>query len=83
VVQALVPVVDIWHPVSLEVPRGASRERLEAALRSAGVSADRVRGADSVAAAIDQLQSLPAADRLLLTGSFVTVAQALERAKQE
>jgi folylpolyglutamate synthase/dihydropteroate synthase len=47
------------------------------------VSADRVRGADSVAAAIDQLQSLPAADQLLLTGSFVTVAQALERAKQE
>jgi len=83
VVRALVPVVDIWHPVSLEVPRGASRERLEAALRSAGVSADRVRGADSVAAAIDQLQSLSAADQLLLTGSFVTVAQALERAKQE
>jgi dihydrofolate synthase/folylpolyglutamate synthase len=83
VVQALTPVVDVWHPVSLDVPRGAPRERLEAALLGAGVSRDRIRGADSVAVAVNQLQSMPAADQLLLAGSFFTVAQALELAEQE
>lgn len=83
VVQALTPVVDVWHPVSLDVPRGAGRERLEAALLGAGVTRERIQGADSVASAVSQLQSMPAADQLLLAGSFFTVAQALELAEQE
>jgi hypothetical protein len=33
--------------------------------------------------AVNQLQSMPAADQLLLAGSFFTVAQALELAEQE
>jgi len=83
VVQILAPVIDVWHPVSLDVPRGAGRERLEAALLGAGIARDRIRGADSVDSAVRQLQSMPAADRLLLAGSFFTVAQALELAEQE
>jgi len=83
VVQALVPVIDIWHPVTLDVPRGASRERLESALQAAGVPSESVQGADSVAAAVRQNQSLPSADRLLLAGSFFTVAQALELTEGE
>lgn len=83
VVQILAPVIDVWHPVSLDVPRGAGRERLEAALLGAGIARDRIRGADSVDSAVSQLQSMPAADRLLLAGSFFTVAQALELAEQE
>lgn len=83
VVQALVPVIDVWHPVTLDVPRGASRERLESTLQAAGVPAESVQGADSVAAAIKQNQLLPSADRLLLAGSFFTVAQALELTEGE
>lgn len=83
VIQTLVPVVDVWHPVSLCVPRGADRERLQAALGAAGVPQGRVQGADSVAAAVEQLQSMPPTDRLMVAGSFFTVAQALELAERD
>lgn len=83
VIQKLIPVVDVWHPVTLDVPRGASRERLEGLLQAAGVPAESVQGADSVAAAVRASQSLSAADRLLLAGSFFTVAQALELTERE
>ena len=83
VVQVLAPVVDVWHPVSLDVHRGARRERLEIALQAAGVSARQILGADSVAAAVESLQSMPEHDRLLIAGSFFTVAQALELAQEE
>lgn len=83
VIQTLCPVVDHWHPVTLSVPRGAERERLEASLRSAGVPDACIQAADSVEAAVEMLQSMPSSDRLFVAGSFYTVAQALELAEQE
>lgn len=81
VVRTLAPEVDVWHPISLDVPRGADRGRLENALRLAAVPAAAIQGGDSVAAAVQDVQSLTPGDRLLVAGSFFTVAQALELAE--
>lgn len=78
VIEALAPAIRHWYPVSLEVPRGARAEVLVAALERAGVPMQQVHPAASVAAALTHLQAQPIDGRVVVAGSFYTVAQALE-----
>ncbi|MBR9828245.1 MAG: bifunctional tetrahydrofolate synthase/dihydrofolate synthase [Oceanospirillales bacterium] len=77
VVEQLVPVVDRWYPVTLDVPRGATADTLVGVLAEAGVDAASIHAADDVADAVAMLQALDARDRVVIAGSFFTVAEAL------
>ena len=77
VVTALLPRVDRWHVAPLPGPRGASAARLREALIAAGVGAEAVRMFDSVAQALAAAREAAGeADRILVFGSFLTVAAA-------
>ena len=66
--------VDRWLPVTLGVPRGATAARLGEMLGQPGIA-----GYSSVAAALEYaLAQSRAGDQILVTGSFYTVAGALE-----
>lgn len=77
VIEILKPVVDHWYPVTLPVPRGSSAETLTAMLQRAGVAASSIHAAPSVKAAVERLQVEPPAGRVMIAGSFFTVADAL------
>jgi dihydrofolate synthase/folylpolyglutamate synthase len=77
VVRELKSQVDHWHLAPLSGPRGASVEELQAALDAATVL-DEVSGYESVAAAIAAARAIAALDdRIIIFGSFLTVAEAL------
>ncbi len=77
VVAALKPRVDRWHVVPLPGPRGASAEHLREALVAAGVDPQAVRTFDSVAQALAAAKEAAGeADRIVVFGSFLTVAAA-------
>ena len=70
--------VDGWYPAGLEVPRGASAARLAASLEEAGGEAAIVSA--TVDGALEAaMAAARAGDRILVFGSFYTVAQALQR----
>lgn len=72
--------VDRWYPAGLAVPRGAAAERLAAALAMAGVAVGAITPMSSVAAALAAARRDAAAgDRIVVFGSFHTVAAALAR----
>ncbi|TVQ73502.1 MAG: bifunctional tetrahydrofolate synthase/dihydrofolate synthase [Oceanospirillales bacterium] len=87
VCELLLPVVEHWHLVTLDTPRGASSSKLKAILDSLGVPPSSVAEYDNVKIALLQLPQLmdPAA-RVVIAGSFFTVTDALsivERADGE
>lgn len=67
--------IDAWHVASLPVPRGAAATQLLPLLRARGCAVAGVH--DSVAAALQAArQQAAATDRILVFGSFYTVAAA-------
>jgi dihydrofolate synthase/folylpolyglutamate synthase len=77
VIQAVKGRIDEWHIAPLPGPRGASLEELAAALRAAGVADRAIYRHASVAAAYAAARKMAAeADRIVVFGSFLTVAQA-------
>ncbi|MFO1317024.1 MAG: bifunctional tetrahydrofolate synthase/dihydrofolate synthase [Burkholderiales bacterium] len=70
--------VDRWHVATLPGPRGAGAARLRDALAAAGVDAAAVRAFDDVAGALAAAREAAGeADRIVVFGSFLTVAAAL------
>ena len=70
--------IDDWHIAPLPGPRGVDSETLAAALATAGVKNRAVHRHASVAEAYAAARKLAAeADRIVVFGSFLTVAQAL------
>ena len=77
VIQAVKGRIDDWHIAALLSPRGASVDELAAALTIAGIKDRAVHRHASVAAAYAAARKIAAeADRILVFGSFLTVAQA-------
>lgn len=78
VIAALVPRVDRWYVASLPPPRGATCRDLRARLESVGVPASAVREfADPAAAYRAAREAVAEADRIIVFGSFLTVAAVL------
>jgi dihydrofolate synthase/folylpolyglutamate synthase len=78
VIAAVRPRVDRWHVATLPGPRGATGERLRDALLAAGVPPDAIRVHADVPDAIAAARGAAAeADRIVVFGSFLTVAAAL------
>lgn len=78
VIAAMAPRVDAWLVATLPPPRGATAAQLRAQLEQAGVDRDAIRTFDNPAAAYRSAQELAAeADRIVVFGSFLTVAAAL------
>lgn len=78
-VRALSPAVGQWYLAFPGGDRALSTEALEQVLRTAGIMTPRHRY-ESVAEAITEaLRAANPGDRVLVTGSFVTVAAALEQ----
>ncbi|HHH42791.1 MAG TPA: bifunctional tetrahydrofolate synthase/dihydrofolate synthase [Gammaproteobacteria bacterium] len=77
--RVLDPLVSRWYPVGLAVERALPAEQLSARLAAiAGV--ERVHACPTVAAAADRLDSAARpGDRILVCGSFFTVAEWLNR----
>ncbi|MFE8069750.1 bifunctional tetrahydrofolate synthase/dihydrofolate synthase [Marinobacteraceae bacterium S3BR75-40.1] len=75
VFQALSPVIDRWLPALLSEPRALERAALRERLESAGLGDSPVY--DTVAAALSAaLEGAAAEDRVIVLGSFYTVAEA-------
>lgn len=78
VIAALRPLVDRWEVATLPPPRGATSAALRERLQRAGVASDAVREhADPVAAYRAARDDAAEADRIIIFGSFLTVAAVL------
>jgi dihydrofolate synthase/folylpolyglutamate synthase len=78
VIEAVAPRVDRWYPATLPGPRGATAAALSAQLTASGVAAGAIRRCDDVGLALAAARDDAAeADRILVFGSFLTVAAAL------
>ncbi len=78
VVAAVKGRVDRWHVATLPGPRGATGAQLADALVAAGVPAGAVRTHDDIRAALAAARDEAGeADRIVVFGSFLTVAAAL------
>lgn len=72
--------VDHWYAGALAVPRGAATAQLVQALGAAGVAEACITACADVPAALAQAQGeAKAGDRIVVFGSFYTVAEALAR----
>lgn len=79
VLQPMLANVSKWHCVDLAIPRGARAGQLQAVLESLSPGAN-ISTYKSVAEAMAQLESLASeVDRVVVFGSFYTVAEALQR----
>jgi len=77
VIDAVKHRIDAWHIAPLPPPRGADTAALATALAHAGVPARAIHAHASVAAAFAAARKDAAeADRIVVFGSFLTVAQA-------
>ena len=77
VIQAVKGRIDEWHIAPLPGPRGMSADALAAALGAAGVMDRAVHRHATVVAAYAAARKMAAeADRIVVFGSFLTVAQA-------
>lgn len=77
VIEALAPVIDLWLPVTLAGPRGQAADVLTGLLQ--GQQQQVLPCADSALEGAEWLaQRLTPADRVLVCGSFLTVAEVLE-----
>jgi dihydrofolate synthase/folylpolyglutamate synthase len=78
VVAAMRGRVDVWHVATLPGSRGAGAATLRAALERAGVAATAIRAFDDVASAYAAARrEALEADRIIVFGSFLTVAAVL------
>jgi dihydrofolate synthase/folylpolyglutamate synthase len=78
VVEAIKTTIDRWYVATLPGPRGASAAAVAAILESAGVAPSAVRTFDDVDAACNAARDgMTEADRIIVFGSFLTVAAAL------
>ena len=78
VIAALLPRVDRWYIASLPPPRGASALDLRLRLEAAGVAPADIRDfADPASAYRAVREAVAEADRIIVFGSFLTVAAAL------
>jgi dihydrofolate synthase/folylpolyglutamate synthase len=78
VIAALKPRVDHWRIATLPPPRGSSARELRARLEAAGVAATAIREfADPAEAYGAACVEATEADRIIIFGSFLTVAAAL------
>jgi dihydrofolate synthase/folylpolyglutamate synthase len=70
--------IDRWHVATLPGPRGATGDALQARLRAAGVAAQAMRAFPDIATAYRAaLDAATETDRIVVFGSFLTVAAAL------
>ena len=82
VIDAMKERVDRWFVGTLPGPRGASAARAVTALVEAGVAKDMTRAFDDVGAAFAAARAEASdADRIIVFGSFLTVAAALAAAR--
>jgi dihydrofolate synthase/folylpolyglutamate synthase len=78
VAAAIAPRIDSWYVATLPGPRGANAAAVQAILRRAGVAAAAMRAFDDVAGALAAArEDAGEADRIIVFGSFLTVAAAL------
>ncbi len=78
VIAALLPRVDRWYIASLPPPRGATALDLRLRLEAAGVAPADIRDfADPASAYRAAREAVAEADRIIVFGSFLTVAAAL------
>jgi dihydrofolate synthase/folylpolyglutamate synthase len=78
VIDAMRARIDRWFVAPLPGPRGAAAAALVAALVAAGVAAEATRAFDDVGAAFAAARGEASdADRIIVFGSFLTVAAAL------
>jgi len=78
VIAALQPRVDRWLVATLPPPRGASAMVLRARLEAAGVAGTAIREFDGpMSAYVAARSAVSEADRIVVLGSFLTVAAAL------
>jgi dihydrofolate synthase/folylpolyglutamate synthase len=81
VVDALRARIDRWFVAGLPGARGGGSQAVRDALLAAGVRADDIRMHDDVASAFRAArEAATEADRIVVFGSFVTVAAALAAA---
>jgi dihydrofolate synthase/folylpolyglutamate synthase len=72
--------VDLWYPAALDVPRGADSQTLLQALAEQGIGVER-GGYGSVSEALAAARACAQpGDRIVVFGSFYTVAEALAEA---
>jgi len=82
VVTAVKPRIERWHVAPLPGPRGASAARMRDAVIGAGVPPQAVVAHDDIAAAFAAARGeADEADRIIVFGSFLTVAAALAAAR--
>ncbi|HVR93496.1 MAG TPA: bifunctional tetrahydrofolate synthase/dihydrofolate synthase [Casimicrobiaceae bacterium] len=78
VIAALLPRVDRWYVASLPSPRGATALDLRLRLETAGVAPASIRDFNDPASAYRAArEAVTEADRIIVFGSFLTVAAAL------
>ena len=78
VIATLRPRVDRWHVADLPPPRGATAVELRSRLERGGVAASAIRTfADPASAYRAAREAVTEADRIVVFGSFLTVAAAL------
>lgn len=75
--RALAPHITRWHLATLAAPRGASAGQLAQVLRSAGVAAPAIEHASPEAAFAAARGEAGENDKILVCGSFLTVAEVL------
>ncbi|MEO8304155.1 MAG: bifunctional tetrahydrofolate synthase/dihydrofolate synthase [Betaproteobacteria bacterium] len=84
VIDAVRSRIDRWYVATLPGPRGATALAIAAALEAAGVGPGAIRRFDDVATALDAARvGAGEADRIIVFGSFLTVAAALTAARFE
>jgi dihydrofolate synthase/folylpolyglutamate synthase len=83
VVAAIASRVDRWYVATLPGPRGATAAAVQTVLGRAGVEPGAVRAFDDVDAALAAArEDAGEADRIIVFGSFLTVAAALAAAER-
>jgi len=84
VIEAMQPGIERWYVATLPGPRGASAATLRAELERAGVAPAAIRTFGDIATAfLAARDDAGEADRIIVFGSFLTVAGALAAAKPE
>jgi dihydrofolate synthase/folylpolyglutamate synthase len=82
VIAAVAARVDRWFVATLPGPRGATADAIRDELARAGIAADAIRTfADIGSAFAAAREAAGEADRIIVFGSFLTVAAALSAAK--
>ncbi len=77
----LVEITDVWHVVTLQDSRGADCQTLANEVREIGTD-ERICCYDSIPVALDNIRSIVyPKDRIIVTGSFLSVGAAITHLK--